>query len=50
MSREWLTLLIRRMDAVVSIYCLAASPYPRSESKALTPRATRRPDVSLSGG
>ena len=28
MSREWLTLLIRRMDAVVSVYRLAASMSP----------------------
>ena len=30
MSREWLTLLIRRMDAVASIYRLAASMSPAS--------------------
>ena len=28
MSREWLTLLIRRMDAVAAVYRLAASPSP----------------------
>ena len=28
MSREWLTLLIRRMDAVASVYRLAASLSP----------------------
>ena len=28
MSREWLTLLIRRMDAVAAIYCLPASISP----------------------
>ena len=28
MSREWLTLLIRRMDAVASVYRLAASMSP----------------------
>ena len=28
MSREWLALLIRRMDAVAAIYCLAASLSP----------------------
>ena len=28
MSREWLTLLIRRLDAVASVYRLAASMYP----------------------
>ena len=30
-SREWLTLLIRRMDAVVSVYRLAASLSPGSD-------------------
>ena len=28
MSREWLTLLIRRMDAVAGVYRLAASMSP----------------------
>ena len=28
MSKEWLTLLIRRMDAVASVYRLAASMFP----------------------
>ena len=28
MSREWLTLLIRRMDAVASVYRLAATMSP----------------------
>ncbi len=28
MSKEWLTLLIRRMDAVAAVYRLAASPSP----------------------
>ena len=31
MSREWLTLLIRRMDAVASVYRLAASMSPGSD-------------------
>ena len=31
MSKEWLTLLIRRMDAVASIYRLAASMSPGIE-------------------
>ena len=31
MSREWLTLLIRRMDAVASIYRLASSLSPGSD-------------------
>ena len=32
-SREWLTLLIRRMDAVASVYRLAASLSPRTDSR-----------------
>ena len=28
MSKEWLTLLLRRMDAVASVYCLAATMSP----------------------
>ena len=31
MSREWLTLLIRRMDAVASVYCLAATMSPGND-------------------
>ena len=31
MSREWLTLLIRRMDAVASVYRLAASMSPGTD-------------------
>ena len=31
-SREWLALLIRRMDAVATIYCLAASLSPGTDS------------------
>ncbi len=34
-SREWLTLLIRRMDAVASIYCLAATMSSKLDSKYL---------------
>ena len=33
MSREWLTLLIRRMDAVTSVYSLAASLSPGTGSR-----------------
>ena len=33
MSREWLTLLLRRMDAVASVYRLAATMSPGTESR-----------------
>ena len=33
MSREWLTLLIRRMDAVAAVYRLAASMSPETRSR-----------------
>ena len=33
MSSEWLTLLIRRMDAVASVYRLAASMSPGTDSR-----------------
>ena len=39
-SKEWLTLLIRRMDAVASVYRLAASLSPGSESSRWGMRVT----------
>ena len=39
-SREWLTLLVRRMDAVAATYRLAASLSPCSTSTILAGRAT----------
>ncbi len=35
-SKEWLTPLIRKMDAVAAIYCLAASVSPGSEDAFLS--------------
>ena len=39
-SREWLALLIRRMDAMASVYRLAASLAPGSESSRWGTRVT----------
>ena len=43
MSREWLTLLIRRMDAVASIYRLASSMSPGVDGLRSRGRVLRKP-------